>query len=195
MATEVVVNRSTITRDDQPRDAGQQEQPPGASQPPAAPLSGLGRTMCASLRGIRIDAHLQLPFTRGVCCVLGPAGKAVRATTGVDALSQCSGEGKGSGISRAQAVAVSHNPRPSRRSGAATAARSAGSPGDLPPAAAGWLPATLEPAAYDSSVDSVKPVRRPERRRRSASASPRAADISADVHHLIVREIPQLRGR
>jgi DNA-binding PucR family transcriptional regulator len=58
--------------------------------------------------------------------------------------------------------------------------------------AGGW--ATPEPAAYDSSVDRSSPSVTQSAADVSAALTPRAADISADIYHLIVREIPQLRG-
>jgi DNA-binding PucR family transcriptional regulator len=56
----------------------------------------------------------------------------------------------------------------------------------------GW--ATPEPAAYDSSVDRSSPSVAQSAADVSAALTPRAAEISADIYHLIVREIPQLRG-
>jgi len=56
----------------------------------------------------------------------------------------------------------------------------------------GW--ATPEPAAYDSSVDRSSPSVTQSAADVSAALTPRAADISADIYRLIVREIPQLRG-
>ena len=57
----------------------------------------------------------------------------------------------------------------------------------------GW--ATPEPAAYDSSVDRSSPSVAQSASDVSGALTPRAAEISADIYRLIVREIPQLRGR
>ena len=56
----------------------------------------------------------------------------------------------------------------------------------------GW--AGPEPAAYDSSVDRSSPSVARSASDVSAALTPRAAEISADIYQLIVREIPQLRG-
>src|SRR5204863_36186 len=56
----------------------------------------------------------------------------------------------------------------------------------------GW--ATPEPTAYDSSVDRSSPSVAQSAAVVSAALTPRAAEISADIYRLIVREIPQLRG-
>jgi hypothetical protein len=58
--------------------------------------------------------------------------------------------------------------------------------------AGGW--ATPEPAAYDSSVDRSSPSVAQSASDVSGALTPRAAEISADIYRLIVREIPQLRG-
>lgn len=58
--------------------------------------------------------------------------------------------------------------------------------------AGGW--ATPEPAAYDSSVDRSSPSVAQSASDVSGALTPRAAEISADIYQLIVREIPQLRG-
>jgi hypothetical protein len=50
-------------RDDQPRDAGEQQKLPRAGQPPQ-PRPGVAY---AFLRGIGIQAHIQLPSARGSC--------------------------------------------------------------------------------------------------------------------------------
>ena len=55
----------------------------------------------------------------------------------------------------------------------------------------GW--ATQEPAAYDSSVDRSSPSVAQSASEVSAALTPRAAEISADIYHLIVQKIPQLR--
>ena len=56
----------------------------------------------------------------------------------------------------------------------------------------GW--ATPEPTAYDSSVDRSSPSVAQSAADVSGALTPRAAEISADIYRLIVREIPQLRG-
>ena len=58
--------------------------------------------------------------------------------------------------------------------------------------AGGW--ASPEPAAYDSSVDRSSPSVAQSASEVSGALTPRAAEISADIYQLIVREIPQLRG-
>jgi hypothetical protein len=58
--------------------------------------------------------------------------------------------------------------------------------------AGGW--ASPEPAAYDSSVDRSSPSVAQSASDVSGALTPRAAEISADIYQLIVREIPQLRG-
>jgi hypothetical protein len=58
--------------------------------------------------------------------------------------------------------------------------------------AGGW--ASPEPAAYDSSVDRSSPSVAQSASDVSGTLTPRAAEISADIYQLIVREIPQLRG-
>jgi len=62
--------------------------------------------------------------------------------------------------------------------------------------ATGLSPALSDPRACGVRLvgGQVKPVRRPKRPRRLRYAHPRAAEISADIYQLIVREIPQLRG-
>jgi hypothetical protein len=62
--------------------------------------------------------------------------------------------------------------------------------------ATGLSPALGDPRACGVRFvgGQVKPVRRPKRLRRLRCAHPRAAEISADIYQLIVREIPQLRG-
>jgi hypothetical protein len=51
-----------------------------------------------------------------------------------------------------------------------------------------------EPAAYDSSVDRSSPSVAQSASDVSGALTPRAAEISADIYQLIMREIPQLRG-
>jgi hypothetical protein len=58
--------------------------------------------------------------------------------------------------------------------------------------AGGW--ASPEPAAYDSSVDRSSPSVAQSASDVSGALTPRAAEISADIYQLIMREIPQLRG-
>src|SRR4029077_5390992 len=68
-----------------------------------------------------------------------------------------------------------------------------GAPRPSPAAVAGsW--ATMEPAAYDSSVDRSSPAVAQSASDVSGTPTPRAPEISADIYQLIVREIPQLRG-
>jgi hypothetical protein len=62
------------------------------------------------------------------------------------------------------------------------------------PAAVAGSWATMEPAAYDSSVDRSSPSVAQSASDVSGALTPRAAEISADVYQLIVREIPQLRA-
>jgi PucR C-terminal helix-turn-helix domain/GGDEF-like domain len=50
------------------------------------------------------------------------------------------------------------------------------------------------PAAYDSSVDRSSPSVAQSAADVSGALTPRAAEISADIYQLIVREIPQLQG-
>jgi DNA-binding PucR family transcriptional regulator len=53
--------------------------------------------------------------------------------------------------------------------------------------------AALEPAAYDSSVDRASPAATQSAAEvAGALAAPRTTELSADIYHLIVREIPQL---
>ena len=54
--------------------------------------------------------------------------------------------------------------------------------------------ATPEPAAYDSSVDRSSPSVAQSAADVSGALTPGAAELSADIYRLIVREIPQLRG-
>ena len=56
----------------------------------------------------------------------------------------------------------------------------------------GW--ATPEPAAYDSSVDRSSPSVAQSAADVSGALTPGAAELSADIYRLIVREIPQLRS-
>jgi hypothetical protein len=54
--------------------------------------------------------------------------------------------------------------------------------------------AALEPTAYDPSVDRSSPTVAHSAADVSGALAPRAAELSADIYDLIVREIPQLRA-
>src|ERR1035438_6213253 len=50
------------------------------------------------------------------------------------------------------------------------------------------------PATYYPSMDRSSPSAADSAAEVSAALTPRAAEISADIYHLIVQQIPQLRG-